>query len=85
LLELRIPSSDLKGYLLADCERQGGGFAVGVRAKIGAGLWDLLFCQDCLASWTDNDVDYTWTDDPEEGQVECPTCGSTHVIREERG
>lgn len=56
-----------------------------IRAKIGAGLWDLLFCQECDASWTDNDIDPEWTDDPEHGEVPCPSCGSDNVVREERG
>lgn len=56
-----------------------------IAAKLGAGVWDLLFCQACDASWADQDLDLTWTDDPEAGGVNCPSCGSEDVIREERG
>jgi DNA-directed RNA polymerase subunit RPC12/RpoP len=56
-----------------------------VKAKIGAGVWDMLLCEHCTHSWTVNDLDYEWTDDPEEGAIACPRCGSEHTIREERG
>lgn len=36
-----------------------------MKAKLGAGVWDLLFCEECKHSWADQDVDYEWTDDPE--------------------
>ncbi len=58
---------------------------MGIEARIGAGEWDMLFCQDCHNGWSDSDIDPTWTDDPEEGEVRCPACGSANVIREERG
>ena len=61
------------------------GMTVAIKAKLGAGVWDLLFCQDCDACWTDHDIDYTWTDDPEIGETHCPSCGSGSVVREERG
>ncbi|MGH2731164.1 MAG: hypothetical protein ACRDJI_11240 [Actinomycetota bacterium] len=56
-----------------------------VKAKLGAGQWDLLFCEDCGHSWNDHDIDYEWTDEPESGEAYCPGCQSTHVVREERG
>ncbi len=56
-----------------------------IRAKLGAGEWDLLFCQDCGHSWSDHDLSLDWTDEPEQGQAECPTCASSSVVREERG
>lgn len=56
-----------------------------IKAKLGAGVWDLVQCEDCEAHWTEEDVDLTWTDDPEEGGSFCPSCGSANVIREERG
>lgn len=58
-----------------------------IRARLGAGEWDMLICDDCTQLWHDSDVDPTWTDDPEEGGhgTECPSCGSTRVVREERG
>ena len=56
-----------------------------VRAKLGAGVWDFLICQDCGRSWSAEDVNLEWTDEPEEGEVRCSSCSSTTVIREERG
>ena len=56
-----------------------------VKAKIGAGVWDALFCEDCSHSWAGEDLDHEWTDDPEAGAVECPQCHSGKVAREERG
>lgn len=56
-----------------------------MKAKLGAGVWDLLVCQECGASWTEQDVNLEWTDQPEPGEVSCPTCHSTKVVREERG
>ena len=58
---------------------------MGVKAKIGAGTWDMLTCEDCGHSWTDADVDLEWTDDPEAGAGHCPGCQSERVVREERG
>ncbi len=58
---------------------------MGVKAKIGAGVWDMLTCEDCGNSWTSSDVDFEWTDDPEAGAIECPGCQSHRVVREERG
>ena len=58
---------------------------MGVKAKIGAGMWDILTCEACGNSWTGADVDLEWTDDPEAGAVECPACHSERVVREERG
>ena len=57
------------------------------RVKLGAGVWDLLVCEDCNHSWTDNDLDLEWTDDPEPGGLgtQCPHCQSDRVTREERG
>lgn len=56
-----------------------------MKAKLGAGVWDLLFCEECGHSWTDNDIDYEWTDEPEPGHHHCPNCSSIKVAREERG
>ena len=57
-----------------------------IKARIGAGVWDFLLCQDCDHYWTAPDVDLEWTDDPEADPIdECPSCGSTKVVREERG
>lgn len=56
-----------------------------IKAKIGAGVWDSLHCEDCDHSWTAEDIDYEWTDDPEAGGVDCPQCHSYKVTREERG
>ena len=59
---------------------------MGVKAKLGAGVWDLLLCQDCGYSWPAPDVDLEWTDDPEHNHADqCCWCGSVQVIREERG
>lgn len=58
---------------------------MGVKARLGAGVWDLLSCEDCGHSWTDNDVNHEWTDEPEPGDTHCPSCGSAKVVREERG
>lgn len=56
-----------------------------IRAKLGAGEWDMLLCQACGHYWLDKDIDPRWTDEPEEGHADCPTCFSTDVVREERG
>ena len=56
-----------------------------IKAKLGAGQWDLLVCEDCGHNWTALDVDPEWSDEPEAGLAECPTCSSHEVIREERG
>ena len=56
-----------------------------IEAKLGAGERDMLFCQECGHHWTEADINHTWTDDPEEGGVPCPSCQSQDVIREERG
>lgn len=56
-----------------------------IKAKIGAGVWDSLTCGDCDHSWTAEDIDFEWTDDPEAGQTHCPQCHSDKVTREERG
>lgn len=56
-----------------------------IKAKLGAGEWDMLFCQDCDNTWHGLDSDPTWTDDPEHGATECPECHSNNVMREERG
>ena len=56
-----------------------------IKAKLGAGVWDFLMCEDCNHYWTRPDVNPEWTDDPEQGISECPCCGSSRVVREERG
>lgn len=56
-----------------------------VKAKLHAGQWDFLACEQCGHSWNDHDIDFMWTDDPEHGEIECPECRSARVIREERG
>ena len=58
-----------------------------IRAKLGAGVWDRLFCEECHHSWTEHDIDYEWTDEPEPGGpgIHCPHCHSSCVTREERG
>lgn len=56
-----------------------------IKAKLGAGEWDILTCEECGHHWTGSDLDFEWSDDPEAGQVECPGCNSRKVIREERG
>jgi hypothetical protein len=57
-----------------------------IKAKLGAGVWDWLICQECDHSWTAPDLDLEWTDDPERDLNDtCPTCGSSNVVREERG
>ena len=56
-----------------------------IKAKLGAGEWDMLVCEECDNSWHATDIDPTWTDDPEWGETECPNCSSTKVLREERG
>jgi hypothetical protein len=57
-----------------------------IRAKLGAGVWDLLVCLECTHYWTAPDMNLEWTDDPEvEVSGECPCCGSGAVVREERG
>ncbi|MDQ3986416.1 MAG: hypothetical protein M3280_07960 [Actinomycetota bacterium] len=58
---------------------------MGIKAKLGAGVWDMLFCEACGHFWTDGDLDYEWTDDPDRGHVNCPSCHSDRVTREERG
>ena len=58
---------------------------MGIKAKIGAGVWDMLTCEECGHSWTASDLDLEWTDEPETGAVECPGCHSDRVVREERG
>jgi hypothetical protein len=56
-----------------------------IKAKLGAGQWDMLVCEACGQNWAGLDVDPEWTDEPESGQTDCPACGSDKVIREERG
>ena len=56
-----------------------------IKARIGAGQWDVLICEECQHSWNDTDIDPTWTDEPEAGEVQCPHCSSQKVTREERG
>jgi ribosomal protein L37AE/L43A len=56
-----------------------------IKAKIGAGVWDMLFCENCGYHWAGMDIDLTWTDDPEPGGIHCPRCESDKVVREERG
>ena len=58
-----------------------------IKARLGAGEWDMLVCENCEHLWHGLDVDPTWTDDPEgeHGASECPSCGGTSVVREERG
>lgn len=57
-----------------------------IKAKLGAGVWDMLICEDCSHMWTAPDVDLEWTDDPDNHSAdECSACHSTRVIREERG
>ena len=56
-----------------------------VKAKIGAGVWDLLHCEECEHSWTAEDINCEWTDEPEAGGIDCPHCHSHKVTREERG
>lgn len=58
---------------------------MGIKARLGAGQWDILFCQDCERSWSGEDVSLEWTDEPEQGGIECPGCHSRKVVREERG
>ena len=56
-----------------------------IKARLEAGVWDMLTCEDCGHFWTAADIDFEWTDDPEMGQIECPGCHSSRVVREERG
>lgn len=57
-----------------------------IKARIGAGQWDMLICDDCSHLWHDEDVDVAGTDEPEEGgAVSCPSCGGSKIVREERG
>lgn len=56
-----------------------------IKARIGAGEWDMLLCQECGSTWHGQDLDPAWTDDPEAGGIECPECHSAKVVREERG
>ena len=56
-----------------------------IKAKLGAGEWDMLTCEDCENTWHGTDVDPTWTDEADHGGIECPSCHSTKVIREQRG
>ncbi len=58
---------------------------MGIKAKLGAGEWDMLTCEECGHQWASSDVNYEWTDDPEDGGIECPGCSSPKVVREERG
>lgn len=59
---------------------------MGIRARLGAGVWDFLLCQECGQYWTAVDVDLEWTDDPVHGLGDvCSHCGSADVVREERG
>ena len=59
---------------------------MGIRARIGAGEWDLLVCEACGHIWQDPDIDPAWTDEPELGHAECPSCHETRrIVREERG
>lgn len=62
-----------------------GGGEMAIKAKIGAGQWDYLVCEECDHTWHGLDIDAEWTDDPEPGGTECPSCDSTKVSREERG
>lgn len=62
-----------------------GGTAVAIKARLGAGVWDMLVCEDCSNIWSAPDVDYEWTDDPESELSDCPRCHSNKVVREERG
>lgn len=56
-----------------------------VKARLGAGQWDILVCEECGHTWHTEDLDPEWTDDPEHGDTQCPNCSSAKVTREERG
>lgn len=56
-----------------------------IKARLGAGEWDMLTCEDCGHTWYAPDIDPEWTDETEQGDAECPHCSSTKVTREERG
>lgn len=56
-----------------------------IRAKLGAGVWDFIRCEDCEHYFESEDVNYEWTDEPETGSAPCPHCGSNKTVREERG
>lgn len=56
-----------------------------IKARIGARVWDLLTCEECGHSWTADDTDLEWTDEPEPAETQCPSCHSAQVTREERG
>ncbi len=59
---------------------------MGIKARLGAGVWDFLLCQGCGHYWTSVDVDLQWTDDPEYCSDDvCPRCETADVVREERG
>lgn len=56
-----------------------------IKAKLGAGVWDMLVCEECALSGAGPDVDLEWTE-PEPGITdECPNCQSTRMVHEERG
>lgn len=57
-----------------------------VKARLGAGMWDYVVCQDCATAWSAPDANLEWSDDPEDGSdLSCPSCHSVWVVREERG
>lgn len=58
-----------------------------IKARIGAGEWDILVCDSCSHLWHDIDIDHSWSDEPEDrgSGIECPSCSSSNIIREERG
>ena len=70
---------------MADTEPSERGTYMSIKARLGAGQWDILVCEECQHTWNMPDIDPTWTDEPEPGDAECPACFSTKVTREERG
>lgn len=61
------------------------GASMAIKARIGAGEWDMLICDDCTHLWHDEDVDPGWTDEPEgDATLNCPACGGSQIVREER-
>jgi len=56
-----------------------------IKAKLGAGVWDILCCEECEQTFSTEDVEYEWSDEPETTDLTCPSCGSDRLVREERG